>query len=111
MTYPIDRSYYRIHYPLKERPVLELETGVHDVVDCSEAGLRYVARGAGVPDIGAQIRGTLRFRRGAAFEVGGTVVRLQEGTVAVHLLRARIPLAAILDEQRYLRKHYPMLQA
>jgi hypothetical protein len=108
MSYPVERSYYRINYPLTERPMLVLEGRQYPVIDCSEHGLRFV-RSLSVPlEVGDRVQGLLKFRRGAEADVEGDVVRVQADHAALHLKVAGIPLSIILDEQRYLRVHYPM---
>ena len=102
------RAYFRVGYPLAERPRLVLPDAVHQVLDCSEAGFRYHTGGFEAPEIGTDIEGRLRFRRGAQIKVRGRVVWTSRGQIAVALTDSRIPLSIIYDEQRYLRKHYPM---
>lgn len=114
MNYPIEREHFRIVYPLMERPKLrtaDVETGAveeYDVVDCSETGLRYLIRFGPLPEIGAEVSGRVHFRRGEVVDIAGTVVRTQGSSVALHLVASNIPLATVLDEQRYLRINYPM---
>jgi hypothetical protein len=108
MSYPIDRAFYRIRFPISERPRLQIADASHDVVDCSEAGVRYLIGSGPLPDIGAEVAGTVMFTREGPLDVAGKVVRVQGRTVALHLDRAGIPLAVIMAEQRYLRLHYPM---
>lgn len=108
MMYPIERSYYRIQYPLTERPVLMLEGRQYPVIDCSEHGLRFVRSLTAPLEVGDRVHGVLRFKRGAETEVEGDVVRVQGEHAALHLKVSGIPLSIILDEQRYLRTHYPM---
>jgi hypothetical protein len=106
--YPFQRAYFRIRFPMRERPRLVVDGRELEVVDCSENGLRYRAEPGAVPAWGSEIQGELRFRRGATVEIEGTVVRRQAGEVALRLAETRIPLKIIFDEQRYLRAHYPM---
>jgi hypothetical protein len=114
MSYPIERQHFRIVYPLLERPRLRMEdpeTGAvteHDVVDCSENGIRYLVRHGPLPDIGSDMAGQVQLRRGEVKDIAGKDVRTQGISVAVHLVVANSPLATILDEQRYLRINYPM---
>jgi hypothetical protein len=110
MSYPFQREYYRILYPLQERPQLVLQEEAYEVVDCSERGLRYCVPKAPLPAIGATVQGQLRFRRGAAVTIQGNVVRIQDDEVAIHFPSAQIPLSVLFDEQRYLRMNYPMWQ-
>jgi PilZ domain len=101
-----ERAYYRIVYPLRDRPRLELGGRQHEVVDCSEGGLRFQLTSGAPPELGAPVRAVVRFHEGQEVAVEGAVVRVQGGHVALRLARG-IPLAVILAEQRYLRAHYP----
>ena len=107
MDYPHNRKHYRIKYPLPERPVLTIEGTDFKVVDCSEFGLRYQEPGPAVSKPGTEIRGVVRFHDGVEVEIEGEVIRVQNGQVVVHFTGSRIPFTVIIDEQRYLRTHYP----
>jgi hypothetical protein len=108
MMLPVERSYYRIVFPLAERPLLILEGRQYTVVDCSEHGLRFLRTPALPLEVGTVLHGVIRFQRGAEAAVEGEVVRLQDAHAAVHLNITPIPMAMIFDEQRYLRSRYPM---
>lgn len=105
---PQTRSYYRVEYPLAERPHFLMSDRILQVLDCSEVGFRYDISGYPAPTVGERIAGRIRFRRGRQFPVEGRVVRVREREVVVMLDEVRIPLATIYDEQRYLRSRYPM---
>lgn len=109
MAWPIERSHYRIDYPILERPVLEVQGVPHAVLDCSERGIRYRFENA-EPIVGAVVTGTVRFHDGAAIEVTGVVVRRQDSCAALALEKPGIPLKLLLDEQRRLRRRYPQRQ-
>lgn len=102
------RAYYRVEYPLAERPHFLQGDSVMQVLDCSEVGFRFDSAGFQTPRPGDPISGRVRFRRGRQFPVSGRVVRVTDTEVVVLLDQVRIPLATIYDEQRYLRAHYPM---
>lgn len=105
------RDFYRIHFPVEERPRLLLDAPgsvrlVGEVLECSERGLRFRSptrwlHGAGVP-----VSGQISFPRGIQARVSGSVVRVQGDEVALFLGKIAIPLAVILDVQRYLRANY-----
>ena len=103
------RAFFRVAYPLAERPQLISGDAVHQVLDCCEAGFRYYSAGFEPPEVGAPLEGRIRFRRGPSISVRGRVVWAERGQVAVALTDSRIPLSIIYDEQRYLRKHYPVM--
>ena len=108
MTYPQQRQLYRIIYPIMERPTFESGRFVHEVLDCSEKGLRYEMKEGTLPLLAAQVAGVLHFRRGDDVEVEGEVLRSGNGIVVL-TLTPPLPFAEIMAEQRYLRsKGYPL---
>ena len=103
------RTSHRIRYPDEARPVFETDGAPRPVADVSEHGFRYLA--PDTPDaptiaLGDDVEGTLRFLSGAELAVEGTVIRVAEGWAAVRLAE-RLPLAAILAEQRFVRRRWP----
>jgi hypothetical protein len=107
MSYPFNRAFYRIQYPIAAAPRFVAAGVAHRVVDCSETGFRYAPDDGRFPAVGSTVEGTLDFRGTEELDVRGTVVRIQAGEIAVHCGDTPIPLAVILREQRYLRVHYP----
>jgi hypothetical protein len=101
-----EREHYRIEYPILERPTFVVGTLVHQVVDCSESGIRYRLISE-PPEAGTLVAGRLRFRRGSELMVEGEVLRIQDACAALRLKEPGIPLRIMLDEQRFLRKQYP----
>ncbi|MFO7262315.1 MAG: PilZ domain-containing protein [bacterium] len=103
-----EREYYRIQYPVRERPRFLVDGKEYEVLNCSEMGVCYVVPGE-VPIVpGDVVHGKIRFSRGDEVEIEGVVVRVQDGTVALHLAAMPIPFVVILNEQQYLRQKYPM---
>jgi len=97
------RSLYRVIYPVAERPTFDMDGLLHEVVDCSEVALRYEVADRRIPKVGAQIKGIVKFRRGARAEVNGEVLRARAGLVVLTLAPPGISFSDILLEQRYLR--------
>jgi hypothetical protein len=104
-NWPHDRSHYRIEYPRRARPVLELDEVKYSVVDCSENGIRFKSGGVTFQR-GDPVAGVIRFPGRGETPVAGVVVRVQEGHVALLLEETGIPFPMILSEQRYLRANY-----
>lgn len=105
------RDFYRIHFPIEERPRLLLDAPgsvrlVGEVLECSERGLRFRSPTRWLHGIGVAVSGEISFSRGEHARVAGTVVRVHGDEVALFLGKAAIPLAVILDVQRYLRANY-----
>jgi hypothetical protein len=109
VSFPVERQYYRVHYPAAERPAFTPASGAAcETLDCSEQGLRYQTGPAHtLPRVGTVVRGRVHFRRGAEVSVEGTVVRVRDGEVVLCLSPgAGVPLSVILAEQQYLRTHF-----
>jgi hypothetical protein len=102
MSPPSRRALYRVVYPLSERPLLTIGRVVHEVVDCSEEGLRYETRGSTLPVIGSQMRGVVRFHGERTSMIHGEVIRAARGIVVL-ALDPPLSFADIMAEQRYLR--------
>lgn len=108
--FPHARAHYRVRFPDPERPVfIAGDRETHEVVDCSENGLRFrpAPHVNALPEVGTRARGRIRFRSGRVAEVAGVVVRIQDEEVAVHLDEAGIPFYTVIHEQLLLRKKYP----
>lgn len=101
------RQHHRIRYPRQERPKFECAGQTCTVLDISARGLRYAVVGADLPNPHDLIKGVLRCRRSAPIPLEGTVVRAQNGEVALYL-HQEIPFTVLISEQRYLHQHYPM---
>jgi hypothetical protein len=103
MTEVSRRAFFRINYPLVERPAFEVGRFIYEVVDCSELGLRYEIRDRRVPMLGAQLAGKIVFRRGQEVQVAGEVIRSSGGFVVLQLDAPGVTFHEMLAEQRYLR--------
>ncbi len=111
MSYPHDRQFYRLSYPVRGAPRFVASGLTHRVVDIGEGGFRYASEDPSVPELGAAVAGVIEFTEGEPLELEGIVVRVQGGEVAVHCAQRAIPLAVVLREQRYVRKHFPFRDA
>jgi hypothetical protein len=102
MATPSRRALYRIVYPLAERPAFEVGQSLHDVVDCSERGIRFELNHQRIPAVGSQCIGVLHFRRGESVRVEGQILRVLRGVVVL-ALNPPLAFAQVMAEQRYLR--------
>ncbi|MBK6485980.1 MAG: PilZ domain-containing protein [Gemmatimonadetes bacterium] len=108
MSYEFERAAYRIPYPPSARPRLMLGDREVPLVDCSERGLRFTTEGVPHPSVGSRISGRVHLLSGGpALAVEGTVIRCQEGEVAVRLKAPGIPVRAVFAEQRFLGQRFP----
>jgi hypothetical protein len=98
------RGFERVEYAPGDRPVFLSGGGAFEVVDCAERGLRYVASTAtSVPDVGSDIRGTVRFPDGPEVPIEGVVVRSGRDGVAINFTQLWIDKEVIERERRRLR--------
>ncbi len=102
------RSYYRIQYPVADRPRLLIDGVGHEVLDCSESGVRFRCVPGQPARYGQEIRGVVQFRRGTEIRVEGQIVRIDGEFAALHFTSVGIPFGIILAEQRDLLRRYPM---
>jgi hypothetical protein len=100
--FEFEREHYRIVYPAGARPRLVGGGLDRDVIDLCEQGLRYVPADGEARQLGDEVEGVVRLRRGEEVRVVGRVVRVVEQEIALRL-GVGVPLRVVLDEQRYLR--------
>ena len=100
------RDHYRVTYPVRERPVLVLQDCEWPVCDLSETGIRYEVASGELPEIGDEIYGEVRFRRGDRGLIAGEVLRIDGRRVALRLEPPGISFRVLLDEQQFLRTKY-----
>jgi hypothetical protein len=98
------RGFERVEYAPGERPVFLSGGGSFEVVDCAERGLRYVARSERLPEVGSDVRGTVRFPGGPEIPVEGVVVRAGGDGIAVNFTQLWIDKEVIERERRRLRR-------
>jgi hypothetical protein len=102
-----DREFYRLEYPPAGAPTF-VELGVaRRVVDIGEGGFRFAHDHIEQVLAGQRVSGVIEFPEGESLNVEGTVVRVQNGEVAVHCAPRVIPLSIVLSEQRRLRRRFP----
>ena len=98
MSFVERRGYERIEYPPDDRPIFQLDDHGFVVLDCSERGLRFHSD-LPVPDVGTELRGTIRFAPGNEVEIEGAVLRVQGDSVAVLFTTKWIPRDVIVSER------------
>jgi hypothetical protein len=94
------RRYFRVHYPVGMRPVLDLGGERFDVTELSEGGLRVLREGTSL-SIGHPVAGTLRLRCGEELRVTGQVGRLA-GDECVVLGLTGVGFGSVMREQQHL---------
>lgn len=101
------RSYFRLRFPYRDRPVLIAFGQRWTVTEMSEGGLRFL--GTPEPEQGAEVDGTLEFADGRRVPVSGRIGRSDNEEIVVIELFG-IGTNEIFIEQRRLIHKYPMLQ-
>lgn len=105
MTQAERRGFERIDYAAgaAERPLFLSGGGTFEIMDCAERGIRYAALGDRLPEVGSDVRGTIRFPQGPEVPVEGVVVRAAGDGVAVNFTQIWIDKEVIERERRRVR--------
>lgn len=103
---PQRRQLYRIVYPLKARPRIQLGQESFPVADLCERGIRFLHSGAQRFKMGEEVQAVVHFADGSSVEIRGSVMRVQDKQAVLHL-GVPISPAKVLQEQRYLLKRFP----
>lgn len=104
MAHAERRGFERIEYAAGsgDRPLFLSGGGTFEIVDCAERGIRYVPRDR-LPEVGSDVRGTIRFPDGPEVPVEGVVVRVGGDGVAVNFTQLWIDKEVIERERRRVR--------
>jgi len=99
------RRHYRLRYPLRLRPTLEVAGVPAAVIDISEGGIRISCEAGPPVTLGQAFSVVLELRSGEAARLGGCVIRVGADEVAVSFGRG-LSFASILREQRVIRARH-----
>lgn len=103
------REFYRVRYPLRERPSFHSPEVSALVADCSEMGMELIApqiAKIGLPP-GTRLTGTIHFRHAGRTTVECVVQRWTPTGIAVRFERASLPWATVQAEERAILARYP----
>ncbi len=103
---PQRRAYYRVVYPLLDRPKIFIKSQPFPIIDICEKGVRFAYRSEDGLPFNVRLAARIEFHDGEQIFVNGKVVRVEPNAVAI-FLSGEIPLARIIKEQRYLIQKYP----
>ena len=92
------REYFRINYPITERPSLITRDRTFEVIDVSEYGVRFKIPADSPFLVGEEIRADIRFPDDEIYICNGQINRHTDRD-AVILLGTPIPLQKIRSEQ------------
>jgi len=94
------RAHPRVLYPVSARPELVVGGAHFSVIDLSVGGARVTPREGGLPDVGEEIEGALRFLDGAIVEISGRVLRTDvERNELVVTFESGVPSTRMRDER------------
>lgn len=99
------REYYRVLYPVIDRPVLSVNAGKFEVIDVSEFGVRFKRDDQCVFEPGMHLVARIFFSDGNSYDCAGEILRCEEESVSVQL-HTPIPMHRIRAESVYLRLNY-----
>ena len=104
------REYFRLQYPVIDRPKLQLNGRDFQVFEISEKGLQFAHADKFAFPMGAAVSGLITFHDGQTVSVSGKFVRYQP---LVHIIAdlEGIDLQRMLKEQLYLRNKYPEVKS
>jgi hypothetical protein len=100
------RNYFRIKFPITQRPCLVVNAAEFEVVELAEAGARIVVGDAQVSESTGEFDATIQFPDGASARVTARVHR-REGSEAVLRFSANLPYSIIAAQQQRLLKLFP----
>jgi c-di-GMP-binding flagellar brake protein YcgR len=100
-----NRRHYRLRYPLRLRPWLELAGVRAAVIDISEGGVRILCESGLAVELGETLSAALKLHSGESARLSGCVVRISRNEVALSFGRG-LSFASILREQRAIRARH-----
>ena len=101
------RRYYRLEYPIAERPTVRYKGRDYRVSEVSEGGVKILLDRNCVVQAGQIFAGVIRFKDGGIIPVVGVVLRLDKREMVVKLTIG-ISFNRMLSEQVRIRNKYPM---
>lgn len=103
------RRYYRIQFPLAERPRLSVDGKTFVVLNLAETNCRICRRGPDSINDSDSIGGVMKFGDGSEVTIEG-VVLCHDATGIVIQFTSGVPLKKMTELQRVLYKKYPNLR-
>jgi hypothetical protein len=104
------RANFRLEYPPADRPIFQITNVAKlklEIIDLSEKGMRFACPPGFKAQVGAEIKGTITFHDKKTMQVEGKILRiLQDGAYCAAQLSVGVPLAKMMEEQRYILQKY-----
>ncbi|MCK6262912.1 PilZ domain-containing protein [Vibrio sp. ZSDE26] len=104
------REYYRLKYPKRARPVMQIQDAFYHVSEVSEKGIRFIIDDPNTVHHGLSMSGVLSLHDDTVICVEGAVLRLDQNEVIV-LLSKGPSFKDMVQEQRHVRQEYPAYYA
>jgi hypothetical protein len=101
------RNYFRLKYPVAERPAVRYKGRDYRVSEISEKGIKILRDKEFTVQAGQYFAGVVRFIDGGTVPIVGAVLRFDDQEVVVALTKG-ISLGRMTAEQRHIRQKYPM---
>ena len=100
------RKFFRIRYPVQERPRLRILAETFSVIDTCETGLLFFSKSAPRFNPDEEVNGQLVFHDGTRVKIRGRVLRRNKNEYAMELKQG-IPLPKMMEEHLGLLSRYP----
>ena len=104
------RKFFRIRYPVRERPRLRILAETFSVIDTSESGLLFLSSTLPRFNLDHEVSGQLIFQDGHRIKIRGKVVRRNKNQYAM-ALDDGIPLPNMMAEHLAILAKYPSNRA
>lgn len=100
---PERRSYFRVTYPVEQRPFITIRGMQFSILDISESGVRFInPNGAKLP--GDIFQATVVLHDDEPFNIVGRIIRMRDTEAAMMMTIRGIPFKKIISEQAFLRQ-------
>ncbi|MBQ49854.1 MAG: hypothetical protein CMP10_20905 [Zetaproteobacteria bacterium] len=100
-----DRNHFRIEYPREVAPVVIFKTLAYPIFNLSECGVLLDGKKKLKVKPGQKVKGTVVFSDGEKASIEGSIVRIADYKIALHLTTG-ISFQKIMSEQRFLLNKY-----
>ncbi|MEQ1906301.1 MAG: hypothetical protein ABL888_19110 [Pirellulaceae bacterium] len=103
------REFYRLRYPIMDRPKLELNGQQFEVTEIAERSLQFARVVNLIFQIGQEISGTVTFHDGQTVNIVGKLGRIRRNEGVIVELEG-VDLARMFKEQFYLNAKFPRVK-
>jgi hypothetical protein len=103
------REFYRLRYPIIDRPKLEMNGQQFDVTEIAERSLQFAQADNLRFQIGTEISGTVTFNDGQTVNIFGRFGRIRRNEGVIVELEG-VDLSRMFKEQSYLNAKFPRLK-